>query len=96
MAAEIYVGASSKQIVVQTILRAFDPSHKKHVAARRVLHYMLSLAITRGYRQHDAFTHYFRGEKTLQSPQLTDRFISQFLEFVSPDEFAEFVGRIRY
>ncbi len=96
MATEIYMDNNAKEVVMQVVLQAFDPTHKKHAAARRVMHYMLSLALTRGYRQGGVLNTYFRGAKQLQSPQMTERLINQLLEFVSADEFAEFVERIRY
>ena len=96
MSVDIQVAARSKQIVDQTVARAFDANHKKNPAARRVLHYMLSLAASRGYRQGEAFYSYFRGDKARQTPQLTQRFVAQLLEFVSADEFAEFAERIRF
>ena len=95
MLMEVPVAPGQRETIVETVLRAFDRTHRKHASARRALQYMLGLAMQRGYRQAELFMAYFLSPTAQHTDRSTQRYINQLLEFVSPDEFIGFIERTR-
>lgn len=93
----ISISSSSAEKARDFLLLAFDSSSSKRKGALRAFKNIISLAQQRGYKDYGSITSHLKSvfdsapmdiSKTM-SDKITDRYLNDLFEYVSPDEIIQ-------